>query len=641
MGKAEEAEESHAILCQISPVEARQTLFLTECPMCGIIGYSGNRNTAGVLIEGLKKLEYRGYDSAGIAVFHDEKIEIRRTEGKLAVLEQRIAEDSFNGGLGIGHTRWATHGKPSDANAHPHMAGGVAVVHNGIIENHLALKKALEKKGHVFNSETDTEVICHLVHDLIQQGLPFEEAVRRALHEIKGSYALGILYEGEGGKLIGARNESPLVVGLGDREFFIASDTPAVLSYTRDFMFLEDGQMVVVADGEVTVKNLEGETVEPHTRRIDWSPLMAEKGGYKHFMLKEIFEQPEAIINTIRGRISQQQGSVTFEDFDLDQDKVEKLQRITIIACGTSWHASLVGKFMIEALSRIPVDVDIASEFRYRDPLVDEGTLMVVISQSGETADTRAALREGKGKGALTLAICNVVESSIARESDHVIYTHAGPEIGVASTKAFITQLIALYLLALYLGSGKGRLSSQEVQNHLAELIRIPGFTKDLLKKASKIQRIAKKYVSATNFLYLGRGINYPIALEGALKLKEISYIHAEGYAAGEMKHGPIALIDREMPVVVLVSSDRIRDKIMGNIEEVRARDGIVIALAPAGDQEILQKADEVIPIPICAPILSPLLFTIPLQLLAYYAADFKGNDVDQPRNLAKSVTVE
>ncbi len=609
--------------------------------MCGIIGYIGKRNTANVLIDGLKRLEYRGYDSAGIAVFHDEKIEIRRTEGKLSALEEMVSKEFFNGTTGIGHTRWATHGKPSDTNAHPHKAGGVAVVHNGIIENYLALKTTLEKKGHIFNSETDSEVISHLINDLIQQGFPFEESVRMALHEIKGSYALGILFEGEKKKLIGARNESPLVVGLGDGEFFIASDTPAVLNYTREFIFLEDGQMVVLSDNEAGIKNLDGHPIDVEPRYIDWSPLMAEKGGYKHFMLKEIVEQPEAIINTIRGRVSREAGRVSFENFALKRKEMEAFRRVAIVACGTSLHAAMVGKFMIEMLARIPVDVDIASEFRYRDPLIDEGTLLVVISQSGETADTRAALREGKRKGGLSLAICNVVESSIARESHHVIYTHAGPEIGVASTKAFITQLVALYLLGLYLAAGKGRLDPEEARNRLAELIRIPGLAKDLLKQGPSLKKLARKYASARNFLYLGRGINYPIALEGALKLKEISYIHAEGYPAGEMKHGPIALIDREMPVVVLVANDDVREKVMANIEEVRARDGIVVALASDCNKEIHQKADEVISIPDTTPLLSPLLFTIPLQLLAYYIADFKGNDVDQPRNLAKSVTVE
>jgi glucosamine--fructose-6-phosphate aminotransferase (isomerizing) len=609
--------------------------------MCGIIGYLGKRNTADVLTEGLKRLEYRGYDSAGIAVFHDDRIEIRRTEGKLAVLEEMISKESFNGTTGIGHTRWATHGRPSDTNAHPHKAGRVAVVHNGIIENYLPLKRGLEKKGHIFNSETDSEVISHLINDFIEQGLSFEESVRKALHGLKGSYALGIMFEGNQEKLIGARNESPLVVGLGDGELFIASDTPAVLNYTRDFIFLEDGQMVVLSDGKATVKDLSGETAKVEPRHVDWNPLMAEKGGYKHFMLKEIFEQPEAIINTIRGRVSREGGTISFENFSLKKKEIDALRRIAIVACGTSFHAATVGKFMIETLAGIPVDVDIGSEFRYRDPLIDKGTLVVVISQSGETADTRAALREGKRKGCLSLAICNAVESSIARESDHVIYTHAGPEIGVASTKAFVTQLVALHLLALYLAVGKGRMDARKVQKLLAELIRIPGLAKDLLRNASDYQKLARKYSSARNFLYLGRGINYPIALEGALKLKEISYIHAEGYPAGEMKHGPIALIDKEMPVVVLVANDDIRDKVMGNIEEVRARDGIVIALASSNDQEVRQRADEIISIPQTTPLLSPILFTIPLQLLAYYVADFKGNDVDQPRNLAKSVTVE
>ena len=621
--------------------EAAKEEIGTGCVMCGIIGYIGKRYAADVLTEGLKRLEYRGYDSAGIAVFHDGKIEIRRTEGKLAVLEEMLTRDFFTGTTGIGHTRWATHGKPSDTNAHPHKAGGVVVVHNGIIENYLPLKKGLEEKGHTFNSETDSEVISHLINDFIQQGLSFEDAVRRALHEIRGAYALGIMFEGEERKLIGARNESPLVVGLGDAESFIASDTPAVLSYTREFMFPEDGQMVVLTDGQPVVKDLDGGTVRAVPRHIDWSPLMAEKGGYKHFMLKEIFEQPEAIVNTVRGRVSREEGTISFEDFSLRKKESEALQRVAIVACGTSLHAAQVGRFMIETLARIPVDVDIASEFRYRDPLLDKGTLMVVISQSGETADTRAALKEAKRKGALSLAICNVVESSIARDSDHVIYTHAGPEIGVASTKAFVTQLVALYLLALYLAIERGVLDSPRVRELLAELIRVPGLAMEILNEAHRFQKLARKYASARNFLYLGRGINYPIALEGALKLKEISYIHAEGYPAGEMKHGPIALIDREMPVVVLVANDAVRDKMMGNIEEVRARDGIVIALASSHDQAICSKADEVISIPDSTPLLTPILFTIPLQLLAYYVADFKGNDVDQPRNLAKSVTVE
>jgi glucosamine--fructose-6-phosphate aminotransferase (isomerizing) len=612
-----------------------------ELLMCGIIGYIGKREAANILTEGLKHLEYRGYDSAGIAVFHEGQVQIRRTEGKLAALEKMIATESFDGKTGIGHTRWATHGKPSDNNAHPHKAGGVAVVHNGIIENYLPLKKDLEKKGHVFQSETDSEVISHLINDLIQQGSPFEEAVRRTLHQLRGSYALGVLFEGEERKLIGARNESPLVVGLGEGESFIASDTPAVLNHTREFIFLEDGQIVVLTDGLPIVTDLRGESVQATPRHIGWSPLMAEKGGYKHFMLKEIFEQPEAIINTMRGRISRERGIISFEDFALEESQLEGLRRVAVVACGTSLHAALVGKFMIEALARIPVDVDIASEFRYRDPIVDDRTLMVVISQSGETADTRAALREGKQKGVSSLAICNVVESSIARDSDHVIYTHAGPEIGVASTKAFTTQLVALYLLALYLAVGRRQLGAQEGQNCLDELIRIPGLTKEFLKESPRLLRLARQYASARNFLYLGRGINYPIALEGALKLKEISYIHAEGYPAGEMKHGPIALIDKDMPVVVLVGNDGVREKVMGNIEEVRARDGIVIALAPKGVEGILHKADEVVSIPDTSPLLSPILFTIPLQLLAYYVADFKGNDVDQPRNLAKSVTVE
>ncbi len=609
--------------------------------MCGIVGYLGPRETVQVLMEGLRRLEYRGYDSAGIAVFHQGNIEVRRARGKLKILEEAIGEESFEGRLGIGHTRWATHGRPSDDNAHPHKAGSIAVVHNGIIENYLPLKKVLMERGHVFTSETDTEVIAHLIDHFLEEGLPFDEAVRDALGKIKGSYALGVLCEKEPDKLIAARCESPLVVGLGEGELFVASDTPAVLNYTRDFIFLEDGEMAVLSGGEVEVLDLEGKGIPREPKRVTWNPLMAEKGGYKHFMLKEIMEQPRAVTDTIRGRISEDRSEIIFEGFDADGKMVEEINKIALVACGTSFHAALVGRYLIESLCRIPVEADIGSEFRYRDPLVDEKTLLVAISQSGETADTLAALREGRKRGARTLSICNVVESSLSRESDYTIFTYAGPEIGVASTKAFSTQLVILYLMSLFLGKQSGCIDHAHMEEFIGELVKLPGRLEEIVREHKEIERIARKYVHAKNFLYLGRGINYPIALEGALKLKEISYIHAEGYPAGEMKHGPIALIDREMPVVVLATRDDTYEKVMNNIEEVHAREGRIIALASQDDREIASKVEDVISIPSTISALTPVLLTIPLQLLAYYIADFKGNDVDQPRNLAKSVTVE
>ena len=609
--------------------------------MCGIVGYLGPRETVTVLMEGLRRLEYRGYDSAGIAVFHGGNIEVRRARGKLKILEEAIAGESFDGKVGIGHTRWATHGRPSDDNAHPHKAGSIAVVHNGIIENYRSLKKVLVDEGRVFTSETDTEVIAHLIDHFMQKGLPFAESVRSALAKIKGSYALGILCEKEPNKLIGARNESPLVVGLGENELFIASDTPAVLNYTRDFIFLEDGEMAVLSDGDAGILDVEGKVIPREPRRVMWNPLMAEKGGYKHFMLKEIMEQPRAVTDTIRGRISEDRSEIVFEGLDPDGDLVKEINKIAIVACGTSYHAALVGRYLIESLCRIPVEADIGSEFRYRNPLVDDKTLLVAISQSGETADTLAALREGKKRGARTLAICNVVESSLSRESDYTIFTYAGPEIGVASTKAFSTQLVTLYLVSLFLGKRLGHIDHTQMGEFIEALVRVPHLLEEVVKGHGEIERVARKFVNAENFLYLGRGINYPIALEGALKLKEISYIHAEGYPAGEMKHGPIALIDREMPVVVLAARDNTYEKVMNNIEEVHARDGRIIALASQGDKEVASKVEDVISIPVTIPLLTPVLLTIPLQLLAYYIADFKGNDVDQPRNLAKSVTVE
>jgi glucosamine--fructose-6-phosphate aminotransferase (isomerizing) len=609
--------------------------------MCGIVGYVGPRKTTKVLLDGLKRLEYRGYDSAGIAVFHEGRIEIRRKVGKLTKLEEVIEKEAFDGRLGIGHTRWATHGRPSDENAHPHKAGKVAVVHNGIIENYLPLKEFLKKKGHVFGSETDTEIVAHLVDEFIQEGHSFLDAVRITLDKIKGSYALGILFEGDETCLIGARNEAPLVIGLGEDEYFIASDIPPILSYTRNLIFMEDGEVALLSPDGVKLFDAKGKKLTREPKRINWDPLMAEKGGYKHFMLKEIFEQPRAVTDTIRGRLSKEHGDGIVEEVHLDPSILKEIRRICLIACGTSYHAALVGKFLIEDFCRIPVEADIGSEFRYRNPILGKETLLVAISQSGETADTLAALKEGKRKGAMTLAICNVVESSLARDSDHVIYTHAGPEIGVASTKTFVTQLVTLFLLSLRIGRGLGLLSVKEGRSLIEELVKIPHLMEEMLKSSGQVAKIAKKYLYARDFLYLGRGINYPIALEGALKLKEISYIHAEGYPAGEMKHGPIALIDREMPVVALATKNEVYEKVLSNIEEVKAREGKVIALASQSDQEIAKKVDDVIFIPETIPSLTPILLTIPLQLLAYYMADFKGTDVDQPRNLAKSVTVE
>ena len=609
--------------------------------MCGIIGYIGHREIKEVLLEGLRRLEYRGYDSAGVAVFHEGKVVIRRCQGKLKELERKTAGERFSGHVGIGHTRWATHGKPSETNAHPHKAGGVVVVHNGIIENYLPLKGILTREGHTFKSETDTEILCHLIQSHIFKGTTFEEAVRQALLQVRGSYAIAALYEGEKGKLIAARKESPLILGLGEGESFLASDIPAILPYTRKMIFLEDGEMAVIQDGKIQISTLWGKVVKRKPKEILWDPVTAEKGGFKHFMLKEIHEQPRAITDTVRGRISLEEGKVLLEGSGLSSEALKKIHKVFIIACGTSSHAALVGKFMIEELARIPAEVDLGSEFRYRDPLVGAQDLLVAISQSGETADTLAAFKEGKRKGARTLAICNVVDSSLARESDGVFYTHAGPEIGVASTKAFTTQLVGLFLLALHLARARETIGEKEVKGLLEDLLKIPGQLQEVLNLNPQIETISKCYVNCNNFLYLGRGVNYPIALEGALKLKEISYIHAEGYPAGEMKHGPIALIDEKFPVVVLATKSKTYAKILGNVEEVKARGGQVIALANPANKEVASQANEVLFIPETNHLLAPILLTIPLQLLAYNIAVLRGTDVDQPRNLAKSVTVE
>lgn len=609
--------------------------------MCGIVGYIGPQQASPIVIDGLRRLEYRGYDSAGICTLNDGELQIHRAEGKLVNLENILRQTPAIGSRGIGHTRWATHGKPSEINAHPHRAGSIVVVHNGIIENYLKLKERLQLAGHAFSSETDTEIIAHLVEEHYQLCGDFEKAVRQALNEVKGAYAVAILCRDEPDKLIAAKFGSPLVVGQGVGEYFVASDIPAMLSHTREMIFLEDGEMAIFSEQEMRFTDLAGAQLVKQSKTITWSPLMAEKGGYKHFMLKEIYEQPRAVADTIAGRLQSEEGDIYLEDLGLSDQQLQQLDKIFIIACGTSWHAGLIGKFYIEKLARVPVEIDIASEFRYRDPIVNENSLTILISQSGETADTLAGLREAKGKGGKTLCVCNVVDSSIARESDGVIYTHAGPEIGVASTKAFTTQLVALYQLALKLGRVRETLSADQCREQVEALLTLPRKLEEALEIDSHIEAISREFMNARDFLYLGRGNQYPIALEGALKLKEISYIHAEGYPAGEMKHGPIALIDENLPVVVMVPQNATYDKVVSNMEEVRARGGKVIAIVSGDDMEMVDKVDALIRVPEISDDLMPVLTSVPMQLLAYHVAVFKGTDVDQPRNLAKSVTVE
>ncbi|MDD3581193.1 MAG: glutamine--fructose-6-phosphate transaminase (isomerizing), partial [Desulfobacca sp.] len=606
--------------------------------MCGIVGYLGAQEAMPLLLEGLKRLEYRGYDSAGMAVIGVNGLEIRRSLGKLKELEKLLQDSPLVGTMGIGHTRWATHGRPSETNAHPHQVGHIAVVHNGIIENYLELKQALIQEGHSFSSETDTEIVAQLIYKYSSQGADFAQAVRRALKDIRGSFALVVLNAQEPRTLIAARKESPLILGLANGEYFVASDIPAILHHTRQVIFLEDHDLVILKDGEFSLEGQDGQPVTRPVATITWSPAMAEKAGYKHFMQKEIFEQPRALIDTFRTRIDPDQGDIFLEEFKLPDEELHNLKKITLVACGTSFHAALVGKFLLEDLCRLPVEVDLGSEFRYRNPFVDSHTLLIPISQSGETADTLAGLREGKAKGAHTLAICNAVGSSIARESENVFYTHAGPEIGVASTKAFTTQLVALFLIALYLARRLGRQTAAQVQEQLSNLLKLPTLVQEVLDYDQELREIGRRYVQAQNFLYLGRGIHYPIALEGALKLKEISYIHAEGYPAGEMKHGPIALIDEHLPVVVLATRGPVFDKMMANVEEVIARRGRVIALSEADNYPVYEKVETLIPVPETPLALSPILLVVPLQLLAYHIADLRGTDVDQPRNLAKSV---
>ena len=620
--------------------------------MCGIVGYIGPKKVVPVIIEGLRKLEYRGYDSAGIAVVtKDGKLEVRRASGKLRNLEEVLQKSPIEGTYGIGHTRWATHGRPTEENAHPHRdcTGQIVVVHNGIIENYLELKEQLQREGHKFVTETDTEIVAHLV-EKNSKAAPLEEAVRRSLKELRGIYSLVFLSAKDPHKIVAARMGPPSVIGLGDGEFFVASDIPALLEHTREIFFLADGDIAVLTKKGVCVMDHDGRPVSRPAQHVAWDPIMAEKGGYKHFMQKEIFEQPRAVRDTLLGRISQDTGKIFLDEMQITEQQFRNFNQVRIVACGTSWHAGLAGKFMIERLARLQVEVDYGSEFRYRDPILDSRTLTVCISQSGETADTLAGQREAKLKGSPTVAICNVMGSMVTREAAGTILTHAGPEIGVASTKAFTSQLTALLLLAAHLGEIRGTLTSEAAKTLLQEFTRIPHKIETILQadETGLYEALARQFFRHTDFLYLGRGIHYPIALEGALKLKEISYIHAEGYPAGEMKHGPNALIDENLPVVVLATHDESDpdsvtryEKSVSNIKEVKARDGIVISVVTAGDHLAREASDHIIEIPSAPELLSPLLEIIPLQLLAYHIAVRRGCDVDQPRNLAKSVTVE
>lgn len=616
--------------------------------MCGIIGYIGGKPAVPFLVEGLKKLEYRGYDSAGLATIFQKKCFILRQKGKIADLEKRLQKKWLKGNIGLGHTRWATHGQPSEENAHPHTDchQEIVVVHNGIVENYLKLKNQLEKAGHFFRSETDTEIIAHLIEKhLTSAGVTFEEAVRKALQEIVGSYGLAVIYVKAPTTIIAARNESPLILGKNEEAAFVASDIPALLKYTRRVIFLENGELATVSPHQIEVKEIKtGRKKHKTVHQINWSSRLAEKEGYPHFMLKEIYEQPRAIEETIRGRIDPLRGQIHLEEMKIPPAQLKKIKRIIITACGTSWHAGLVGEYMIEEMVRVPVEVEYAAEFRYRNPILNKETLVIAISQSGETADTLAAVKEVKKsrKGTKVVAICNVVGSSLTREADSVIYTHAGPEIGVASTKAFTTQLVVLYLLGLFLSRVKGTLKLETRKRMLAALRVIPHQVREVLEKQEKmVKKIAERFYQRNNFLYLGRGKGFPVALEGALKLKEVSYIHAEGYPAAEMKHGPIALIDENMPVVVLALTGKRYEKILGNIEEVKTRKGIVVALTEEKNTSLSKRVDEIIYIPETLVPLTPILAVVPLQLLAYYIAAKRGCEIDQPRNLAKSVTVE
>jgi glucosamine--fructose-6-phosphate aminotransferase (isomerizing) len=611
--------------------------------MCGIIGYAGTRDVVPVLIGGLKKLEYRGYDSAGIAIIDSDGVQVVRAEGKLSNLETKLNELPLHGTFGMGHTRWATHGKPNENNAHPHRdcSGQVVVIHNGIIENFLPIKQRLQKTGHEFKTETDTEVVAHLIEENMKDGTKFVDAVRKTLKELEGHYALVMIDGGDPGTIVAAKQGPPLVVGLGDNENFIASDVAPLLGYTRDVIYLEDGEYAVVAQHHVSVFDQQDRPIDREPKRILWDAVMAEKEGYRHYMLKEIHEQSRAVRDTFTGRMFEESGEIFFNDLQFTPDEWAKIRKVHIVACGTSWHSGLVGKFLLEEAARIPIEVDYGSEYRYRNPIIDENTLVIGVTQSGETADTIAGMQEAKRRGAKLITICNVIGAAATRMSDGVIYTNAGPEIGVASTKAFTTQLTAFYLLSLYIRQLRGD-DVDDRRYAMHELSVIPHKIEDILANQEKhIEALAHKYYKSQDFLFLGRGVHYPIALEGALKLKEISYIHAEGYPAGEMKHGPIALIDENLPVVAVATHTSVYDKVVSNLQEVKARDGKLIVICDEGDEAMRNFADDVIEIPRTIEPLQPILSVIPTQLLAYYIALRRGCDVDQPRNLAKSVTVE
>lgn len=610
--------------------------------MCGILGYIGNQSkTVDVLLQGLSRLEYRGYDSSGIALIQNGKSKVYKSKGKLSKLKTKINKHSPKGSLGIGHTRWATHGEASQKNAHPHISGGTSVVHNGIVENYVSLKNELEKKGYKFYSDTDTEVIAHLIEDMSASGLNFEDAAREAFKRLEGSYAIAVISDTDPDKVIATRKFSPLILAVGEHENYLASDVPAILPFSKKVIYLEDGDVAILEKDNIRITDIDGNKIKRDIKIINWDPLSVEKCGYRHFMIKEIYEQPQAILDTMRGRFSEETGDIFLEG--LDPNMFKDVNRIVALACGTSYHASLIGKYMIEKIAKVSVEVDIASEFRYRNPIIDNKTLAIAVSQSGETADTSEALIEAKSRGAKTISITNVMMSKIARDSDGVIYTHAGPEIGVASTKAFTTQLIAFYLFAIYLARIKKCITKKQAIEMIKDALSIPQLIQVVLKLDNQIKELAKEFFTYRNFLYLGRGINYPIAFEGALKLKEISYIHAEGYAAGEMKHGPIALIDEDMPIVLIAPGDGVAyKKILGNLQEVRARKGKVIFLTSDPDApEIQGNVDKLIEVPDCPYMISPIVSIVPLQLLAYHIATYKGTDVDQPRNLAKVVTVE
>jgi glutamine---fructose-6-phosphate transaminase (isomerizing) len=610
--------------------------------MCGIVGYIGESECASILMDGLKRLEYRGYDSAGLAIHNGGAIGVRRTVGKLRNLESALREAPLEGRVGVGHTRWATHGRPSEENAHPHVVDGVAVVHNGIIENHLALRKRVEEAGAKVASDTDTEIISHLIATEAGNGHTLEDAVRQALRQVHGAYAIAVISTKEPDRIVVAKSSSPLVIGLGDGETFCASDIPALLPHTREMVFLDDGEMAVLTREGARITTLEGAPVERAPRHIDWSPVMAEKAGYKHFMLKEIFEQPRAMEDTLRGRLDREHGDIRGHEVGLSDDDAKAVRRVVLLACGTSHHAAMAGRYFIEDIAEVPTVVELASEFRGRRPVVGEGDLIVAVSQSGETIDTLSAAREGKARGAKVLAIANVIDSAIPRMADASFYTHAGPEIGVASTKCFTTQLANLLMLAIWLGRRRGTLGAERAGELVEGMARLPQLMGDTLTSTRQlVANLARRYSEARDVLFLGRGLSFPIALEGALKLKEISYVHAEGYASGEMKHGPIALIDAHVPVLCLLPRDATYDRSLGNLQEAKAREAQVIAVATEGDEEAAGVAHDTVEVPAVPDAFTPFLTVLPLQLYAYYVADFKGTDVDQPRNLAKTVTVE